>query len=155
MSLNIKIDLSGVSTKSKHINVGDYLATIDKLEVMPNKAQTGSNLLVMFKVVGPTTSLDAAANGETNDMPNGAVLRKYYPLQQSENAKAPDFRVDLCRLIDAAYSTNDDTRPDLSDETLNGLLGRSVMLTTRLARPTPDYPDASTEIGKISVVNFG
>ncbi len=153
--LNIKIDLANVSTNMKHANVGDYPAKIDKLEVSDNKAGTGQNLLVIFKIDGPIASLDAAANGEVNDMPNGTLMRKYYPLQQSDNPKAPDFRVDLCRLVDAVYGTTDDTRPDLTEDVLNGTLGKPVMLTLKLAKPTTEYPDASTEIGRVSKLALG
>lgn len=130
--LDLNTDLSGVSTDMPRLADGDYPCGIKSTEIAENKAGTGHNMCVIFK----TTEEGFDQNGEPLNA--GMEVRKYYPLQQSENPNAPDFRRDICVLIDAALGTDQNTRPALTEELIASLVGEEVTVGVKL-RESEEY----------------
>ena len=95
---------------------------------MENKKKNGHNMLVKFKLAQDGQSTDGAP------IKSGYPLRKYYPLQQSENENAPDFRRDIAILFDAAFKVGEDKsqRPDVNMETIASLSGREVIASVKV-----------------------
>ncbi len=126
--LQLDIPTQEVDTAMPRLIDGDYPCRVDKQEIVPSKQGEGKhNLLVIFKTTVP-------AESQKGDSVNaGYPVRKYYPLQQSENPDAPDFRRDLCLLLDAAYNVEDPAnRPNITNDTLAGLMGKEVLVKVKL-----------------------
>lgn len=145
--LDLNIELAGIDTSMPRLKPGNYLASIKEVKIEQNKAGTGQNMLVVFSTMEEAPSL-------TDDIiPAGWTLSKYYPLQQSENEKAPDFRRDICRLIDAAFNITDDSeRPALTGQTLAQLVGQEVALKVR-TRESEEY-GIQNEISGVTAIAF-
>lgn len=103
--LDLTIDLNGIDNSRPVLLAGVYEMVIKSVEILANKQQTGRNMLVEFATVHNETSVSGQKEGKQGDVNPGFTVRKYYPLQQSENPKAPDFRKDLCFLHDAVHGT--------------------------------------------------
>lgn len=127
--LNLNIDVASVDTSMPRLAPGPVAAVIDKAEVLENKQQTGHNLLVIFKTTEP---VESTQGGVINP---GYQLRKYYPLQQSANENAPDFKRDLAVLYKAAFGDNP---PALTEESILQLIGQQVELVTKVTTD-PEY----------------
>lgn len=133
MKLDLNIELKGIDTSMPRLEAGEYLCSIKEVKMEENKAKTGHNMVVQFATMEDAQS----TTGDT--LAPGWTLSKYYPLQQSENEKAPDFRRDICRLVDAAFKIEDDSdRPDLNEETLLQLVGQEVVVKVAL-RESDEY----------------
>lgn len=142
MSLNLNIALGGVDTSMPRLVSGNYEVVIDDFEVVDSKKDASKkNLLVKFK----TTSDGESTQGGV--VRAGYQLRKYYPLQQSENENAPDFRRDLAVLIDAGYGTDETNRPDLSEDTIIGLRGKRVLMSVKVSKD--DAYGETNEVGML------
>lgn len=121
--LDLNIDLDGVKTGMPRLQAGDYLCAVKTAEILANKAGTGHNLLVVFKTLEEAVSQDGDSLGA------GMEVRKYYPLQQSANENAPDFRRDLAVLYDAAFKIEDENdRPPINKETIASLVQEEVLV---------------------------
>lgn len=125
--LSFEIEMNEVSTDMPRFKKGEYLFGIKEGSVIPNKEQTGHNLLVIFESRNPEVS-------HTGDTINpGYTVRKYYPLQQSPKEGAPDYRRDIAILLDAAFNVKTPAeRPKLNTETIAGLAQRNVVLSLSL-----------------------
>lgn len=120
--LDLNIDLNGVDTSAPCLVAGEYAFHIGDIKVEPKKDEpTKRNLVVKFVLAQPANS------SAGHSISPGFPISKYYPLQQSENPKAPDFKRDLSILLDAVFATNESTRPKLNGETLAEMLGRTVV----------------------------
>lgn len=121
LDLDLNVDIRDVETTMPRLQTGQYRFKIGELEVNENKAKTGRNLTVQFILdENALTTKGKPANP-------GLLVFRHYPLQQSTNPKAPDFRRDLVALIDAALNITDpNQRPTLS-EGINSLQGRTVI----------------------------
>lgn len=116
---------------------GEVSAIIKEAKVEPNKDKTGRNLVVKFG----TTSEGVSTTGEPVNP--GFPLTRYYALQQSPNPKAPDFKRDICKLIDACYDCDIDTRPPLNGDTVAGLVGKEVLLKVSVRDASGEYDESN------------
>ena len=122
------IDLTNVDTEMPVLCDGTYNFEIKEFEVAENKKKTGHNLCVKFALMTPGDSVKARERGESNDISPGFQVRKYYPLQQSDNENAPDFRRDLAVLQEAALGA----KGELNNETLEQLRGKQVAIKVKV-----------------------
>jgi hypothetical protein len=102
---------------------GAAILNISNAEVGENKAQTGYNLMVEFALAEERESTTGGV------ISPGFKLRKYYPLQQSQSEKAPDFRRDIAVLYKAVYGPDS---PDFDPETVSQLIGHQVEATLKV-----------------------
>lgn len=143
--LDLNIDVKDVSTAMPRLAENEYICSIKSATVEENKAKTGNNLVVVFA----TTEEAEDQNGEP--LGAGIQVRKYYPLQQSSNERAPDFRRDLTILVDAAFNIDEaHNRPTITNETLAQLVGEEVSVRVRL-RESDQY-GLQNEIARISAI---
>lgn len=140
--LGLGLDLSGVDTSRPALPEGMYVLEVKEVKREPNKAQTGFNLVVVFV----TTSESPDVTGEKTINP-GFPIRKYYGLQQSDNAKAPDFKADLARLQDAVEGTEQGNRPPFNPF---NYVGKMVM--AKLKVETTDEYGTQNNIAKLEPV---
>lgn len=117
----LNLNLNGVDTTPDRLQKGKYVMEIKEAAFVESKNVSGNwNLLVVFSTVQEETS----QKGTT--LQPGMQVRTYMPCQQSENPKAPDFRVQLAKFLDGVYNTPD-ARPDLQQAVASGeLVGKKV-----------------------------
>ena len=139
--LDVNLDLAGVDTSMPRLEPGTYAMSIASVSIKPNKAGTGRNMQVEFA----TTSQANSTKGDT--IHEGYKISKYYPLQQAENANAPNFKRDICILIDAVFGTTQETRPALNSETINSMKGKIVDVIVGVS--TSDQYGESNEVKRI------
>lgn len=143
--LNLNIDLAGVSTAMPVLPAGKYPFHLISGEVKAGKDNPNkNNLLVTFGLAQDVGLADGSV------LSAGFKLSKYYPLQQSDNPKAPDFKRDLCVLVDAALGTDETNRPNLG-AALNDIIGRTVMASI-VVENDPVY-GAQNRIGRLTKVD--
>ena len=144
-------DPNEVDTSRPLLPAGDVQMQVKAISVVDSKNNaTNKNLMVVFATTEPVHTPDDKVINP------GFQLTKYYPLQQSSNEKAPDYRVDLTRLIDGVLGTSAGARPRLSDA-IPLMIGRNVMVSVTVRKPKPgsseeQYGD-SNEIKKISPIS--
>jgi hypothetical protein len=143
--LDLNIDLNETDTAMPVLLPGLYDASVKSAEVSENNAKTGWNLVMQFELNEPATSVAAEERGDENDISPGFVLFKYYPMQQSDNEKAPDFKRDLAALQDACLGTERGHRGELR---YTEFVGKPVTISTKIGKETNDYP-ASTEVKRV------
>lgn len=124
--LGLGINLQAVDTSSPVLRDGIYPATIKSADVVPNKKDPAKrNLRVQF-----TLDIDAPTVQDST-VAAGWPLSKYYPLQQSDNDKAPPFERDLTALVDASFGIkNAEDRP-MGFPNPATLVGRQVRLRVK------------------------
>ena len=144
--LGLGLDLSGVDTSRPLLPEALYILAIDKVELKENKRQDGKNLVVTFK-----TTSDAMDVTGARPISAGFTITKYYPMQQSTNEKAPDYRVDLAKLQDGVEGTKQGERPPFNPFNYTG---RLVMVKLRVRKSDDEFGDQN-EIGKIEPVPVG
>jgi hypothetical protein len=141
--LGLGLDLSDVDTSRPILPEGIMVLEIGKVGREASKKVAGNfNLVVEFK----TTSDSPDVTGE-KVLPAGWKLTKYYPLQQSSNDKAPDYKADLARLQDAVEGTEQGNRPPFSPFNYTG---RLVMGKIKIS--TTDEYGTQNEIAKLEKV---
>jgi hypothetical protein len=140
--LGLGIDLSGVDTSRPCLPEQLHVLNIDKVEIKPNKKETGRNLVVVFKTVNDSPDVTGA-----RIISAGYPITKYYPLQQSDNEKAPDYKADLARLQDAVEGTKQGERPPFQPY---NYVNKLVMARIRVKKDE-EYGD-SNEISKLEPV---
>ena len=153
--LSFSFSLADVDLSRPLLSAGSYLMRIASTKVEESKNKPGNfNYVVVFETTGAATSRDAALNGnaDANDIGAGYKLTKYYPLQQSDNPKAPDFRQDITRLWLAVYNAKTPAEAPGFDAEAD-IVGKELSVTVRVAKAAPDsqYGD-SNEIQKIQAV---
>lgn len=118
-----KISLTDAKTDMPRLKKGNYTFIIKSAEVkMKKDSETDRNLVVSF-----ATSTDSVGlNGEK--LSSGFPVTNYYPLQQSENPKAPDFKRDIVFLIAAAFkaSVAEAKAMELDEKLVKSLAGNKV-----------------------------
>lgn len=123
--MKLNINLQTTDTTRPILADGIVEAVIDSVEVAPGKKDPSKyNLAVKFITSGDAMSTKGDTIGANYP------LRRYYQLQQSDNPDAPDFRVDLAKLFDAAFDIRKpQDRPVIdSAESFDLLVGRPVLL---------------------------
>jgi len=140
--LGLGLDLSGVDTSRPALPEGMYILEVGEVKREENKKKDGFNLLVLFK----TTSESPDVTGEKT-IAAGFTVRKYYPLQQSANEKAPDFKADLARLQDAIEGTEQGNRPPFNPFNYTGKL-----VMAKLKVETTDEFGTQNNIAKLEPV---
>lgn len=131
--LDLNIDIKNVDTSMPRLLAGQYLCKITEASVAANKAGTGHNLMVIF------STLEEGESNQGKVLAPGQQFRKYYPLQQSENENAPDFRRDLTTLFDAAFKVSDPAdRPAITVDNIAALNGEEVVVSVNL-KEDPEY----------------
>lgn len=123
--MKLQIDLQSTDTTRPIIADGLVPAVIDSVEVAPSKKDANKwNLAVKFLTTSP--SLSTKGDRINENYP----LRRYYQLQQSDNPDAPDYKIDLAKLFDAAFDIkNPKDRPIIDNtDVFNQLVGRPVTL---------------------------
>ena len=140
--LGLGLDLGSVDVSRPCLPEQLHVLAIDTVEVKDNKKQTGKNLVVVFKTVNDSPDYTGA-----RIISAGYPITKYYPLQQSDNEKAPDFKADLARLQDAVEGTKQGNRPPFNPY---NYVGKLVMDKLKV-RKDEEFGD-SNEISKLEVV---
>lgn len=140
--LGLGLNLNNVDTSRPCLPEQLHVLAIDSVEVKANKAETGKNLVVVFKTVNDSPDVTGAKM-----ISAGYPITKYYPLQQSDNPKAPDFQRDLALLQDAVEGTKAGSRPDFHPF---NYVGKMVMAKLRV-RKDEEFGD-SNEIAKLEVL---
>jgi hypothetical protein len=117
------MDLSDVDTTPARLNKGKYAMKIKEIKFETSKKdESKTNLLVVFSTLNDQTA-------QTGLVLNaGYQCRSYLPCQQSDNEKAPDFRIKIAKLLDAAFG-NPTVRPRLNPETLAAMADKELMVT--------------------------
>lgn len=120
--LNLNVNLEDVSTAFPRLASGKYPFAVESVEVAESSSTPGNhNLLVIFSLLEPQES-------HTGDILNpGYQVRKYYPLQQSKNPDAPDFRRDIKLLLEACGIEG-----NLTNDVIPELFGKEVEVTVKL-----------------------
>jgi hypothetical protein len=115
---DLEFDTSDVDTSRPYLSAGEHLFTVKSVQVLPSKKNPANkNLRVDFALTNPTE----AENGTMLNA--GFPLSRYFSLQQSDNPKAPDYRVDIVKMLEAVYSE----RVAFTAETVGGMVGREVI----------------------------
>lgn len=140
--LGLGMNLSEVDTSRPCLAEGVHMLSIATVTVADNKALTGKNLVVEFQTVNDSPDV----SGE-KIIGAGWKITKYYPMQQSDNPKAPDFRADLARLQDAVEKTSQGNRPVFSPFNYIG-----QMVVARLKVKQDDVFGMTNEIAKLEPV---
>jgi len=143
--LDLDIDLNDVPTTMPRLATGDYHCKIKEAAPKPNSKGTGHNLEVTFATQDEGTSTD----GDT--IRAGYEIRKWYPLQQSDNPDAPSFKRDLRVLCNAAFGADDGEELPPLREILPRLLGADVVARVKF-KEDPQY-GPSNEIGFLRALN--
>jgi hypothetical protein len=142
--LNLNINTNEVSTSFPVLPAGSYVFEVKQASAEAAKQPGNYNLVVGFALAQEAVLADG------NTVNPGFPLTRWYPLQQSENPKAPPFMRDICVLLDAAFGTTQDNRPPLNNETLAALTGRQVRASI-IVKNDPTY-GMTNEIGRLSAV---
>lgn len=117
------VKLKDVETTIPLFPEGDYRVQVVEASVDPNKEKSGFNLNVKFATTEPLT---AEGGREVNV---GFPFYGVYALQAREDSKDVEaFKRGLSELIDGLYGTDKSNRPDLSRETVNGMVGRTCIV---------------------------
>ena len=148
--MNLNLNLKEVDTSIPVLAEGEYNMIISEVECKPSKTdETKRNLVVTFR----TIQENPGHKPETVCGPHYPV-RKYYPLQQSENPAAPDFRRDLALLFDAAFQITDpDDRPKIESEGQFEVVKQKEVRVRVSVRDDADY-GISNEVKKVLPVPF-
>lgn len=135
---NLDIDVANVDTSRPCLPKGLYPFEIKDVQILPSKAKPGNrNLRVDFSLSDPAEALSGVMINP------GYVVSKYYPLQQSDNPKAPDFKVDIAKLLEAALGE----KQPLSAQAARELIGRKVILSLKVTN-SEEY-GASNEVSAV------
>lgn len=119
----LNLDLNNVDTTPDRLQKGKVKVAVKEASFVESKNKPGNyNLALVFTTVLPEVS---SKGGTINP---GYQLRSYLPVQQSENEKAPDFKVALAKVLDAVLGE----RPQLNEETLKSFIGRELYLKVNL-----------------------
>lgn len=129
--LGLNIDLSTVDTSRPVIKTGAYLFTLKELARVEKKDDpTKHNLKAVYSLAQEAPS---GREGDDAIISPGFQVQKFFPLQQSDNANAPDFRVDIvkhyCALLGVDHldaAARPKVHPAFAD-----LLGREITLTIK------------------------
>ncbi len=142
--LGLGLDLSTVDTSRPVLPESLYVLEVGNVEVANKKDDdTKRNLVITFK----TTVDSPDATGE-RIISAGFQITKYYPLQQSDKEKAPDYRRDLAVLQDAMEGTKQGERPPFNPF---NYIGRQVLAKVKIKPATDDF-GAGNEIAKLQPV---
>jgi hypothetical protein len=129
--LAVSINLAGVDTTIPLLPEAIYDFQISEAVVEPNKDRTGSNLVVTVKTVNP---IDSVPNeqGEVRAVKPGFPLKMYFALQaKSDSADQEAYKRNLADLIDAAFGTSVNDRPDLTRDLITQMPGKMVRGTVK------------------------
>jgi len=153
--LSFSFDLSTVDLSRPLLSAGSYLMRIAETKTEESKAKPGNwNYVVVFETVVAATSAKAVEDGQgvEDDIGAGFKITKYYPLQQSDNPKAPPFLQDITRLWLAVYNAKTPADAPAFDNNAD-IAGKEVAVTVRVAKAAPgsQYGD-SNEIQKIQAI---
>ena len=125
--LNLNIDLTQVDTSFPVLAPGTYQMRIDEVVIAPNKAGTGSNLVVSFA----TTDEEQTKNGDS--LKPGFKVRKWYPLQASEHS-ADSWLRNLVILTDAVFKITDPSeRKPFNEDLIAAMRGNEVKCTVKVS----------------------
>jgi hypothetical protein len=125
--LGLNINLKEVDTSRPVLVEGKFLFSVKECSVVPKKDDPSKrNLMVVF-------ALDQEADSVQGDKINpGFQVRRYLPLQQSDNPNAQDFTKDLVRFLDAAFDIDDpQDRPTAFPDPAE-FVGRQLGLAIRI-----------------------
>lgn len=115
MKLNVK-SLAEVEIGFLVVAPGIYHARIEKAEVKQNKAGTGNNLLVQFKVLDPEVTLHK--NGSTVTNKGNVYVSRYYSLVPTQDYD-PDKNLKELAVAIKLDPTADLTVEDLLQKIVN------------------------------------
>lgn len=142
---DLNLDLKNTDISMPRLAAGKYDLEISKVDCEPSKKDANNyNLIVEFK------TLDEQPDNKGGTLQPGYILRRYFPLQQSPNPKAPDFKRDLTLLTMAAYNVPQSECPEFNDETVQGLVGRRLNANVKLKDDEEYGP--SNEVGGFKAI---
>jgi len=135
--LGFGFDSNEVETARPLVAPGKYPGKVKEFSIEPNSKQTGRNLVVRFEFTQDVPSckiVDGKVGPKsiTNDLKAGFTVTKWYPMQQSDNEKAPDYKEDLVRLQDAALHTKKGSRPRYNP---SEFVGKDVLIGVSIQKP--------------------
>ena len=139
-ALGLGLDLNTVDTARPVLPEQIHALAIDKVDIQDSKSKAGNrNLVVTFKSVNDSPDVTGA-----RIISAGYPITKYYPLQQSDNPKAPDFQADLARLQDAVEGSKQGERGPFNPYNYVG----KIVLAKLKVRKDDEFGD-SNEISKL------
>lgn len=119
------LDTTSVDTRPDRLESGTYDCIVKDAKVEESKKTPGNyNLHVEF------ATLDEANSQKGTVLNAGFPIHSYLPLQQSENDKAPDFKVALTKLFEAAFGE----RVRINADSITGLIGKTVKVKGKLKK---------------------
>jgi len=126
--LDLNIDLTNVDTSYPAAAIGEHHMRVTKVDRSEWAKSPGNySLVVSFTNVEP---LMATSGREI--APNGFIANYRLALQQSDNERAPDFKLDLAKLVESAYGE----KRVLNSENMMGLVGKEMLVVFKAARDT-------------------
>jgi len=142
--LGLGLDLSQVDTSRPVLPEALYVLNIKDVKVQPSKKDADKkNLVVTFE-----TTAEAMDVTGTKQINAGYIVTKYYPLQQSDNDKAPDFKRDLAFLQDAVEGTKQGERPPFNPF---NYVGQRVMAKLKVRADDGEF-GAQNDIAKLETL---
>ncbi len=107
---------------------GDYVFVVSDAEFSESKKTPGNwNLHLTLKLASDETS----QRGKF--ISKGYQVQTWMPLQQSENEKAPDFKVGLVKCLMAVFGVTEVAEvPDLTEELLPEFKNREVIVSLNM-----------------------
>jgi len=130
--LDLELDLTDVDTSFPTLQENTVLVRVINAEIVPTKKdnEDGSkkNLMMTYATVteNPSTSGDVIAPGYP--------LKEWYPLQQSDNPNAPDYKVGLAKLLEALFGE----RPQFNQATIDMMGGKEALALVKV-RETEEF----------------
>ena len=118
-------DFSDISTRRPVLAPGQVSAQITNMEVLPNNAGDGKNLVFTFK----TTAEHPNVLDANRPCPAGHEIRTYVGLQNRAGSKY-DYRQRCAEIQDNLTGSNDENRPPWNS-VVDGFNGMSVVLTIK------------------------
>lgn len=120
--LAVGVQLAGVETTLPLLPENDYRVQCTEASVDVNKDKTGHNLNLKLVTTEPVTAVDG------REVKVGFPVFGVYALQARDDSKDVEaFKRGLSEVVDALYGTTKDNRPELTRETVNGMVGRTCI----------------------------
>lgn len=126
--LGLNVDLKAVDTSYPVAAPGQYACVVKEMEVVPKKDDPTKRNLKMTYALSDPAPLD---DDPTKTVNAGYIFTEYYPLQQSDNPNAPDFKVGIAKLVDAVFHTDANTRPSIFPAP-SEFIGRPVVAVVKV-----------------------
>lgn len=152
--INVNLDTSGVETKFPSLNVGEYKASVAKIEPVESSNKPGLYMLkTTLALQEPATSTDGRPINPGFEFIHNITL-PLAPGHADYKAENDDPQTGIrirsvSAFQDAALGTTKETREKLTNEVLTKMIGKVVKVHIK-ARKEKDPQYGDTQVGSIS-----